>query len=144
MIEPMRKRETVGVLGEVPLFANLPEKELRRLSKNLTERTFESGAEIAVEGREGLGFFVIESGEATVSRGGEEVGRLGPGDYFGEMALIDGGPRSATVIADTQLRCRAMTEWAFRPLVESHAEIAWPLLQALVGRLRETEGRSEA
>jgi len=73
--------------------------------------------------------------------GGETRRSLGPGDWFGEIALIDQGPRSASVVAATELRCQGMSAWEFRPFVQNHPEVAWPLLQALVGRLREAEAR---
>ena len=142
MIGTMGEQDLVAVLGKVPLFATLAEKERQRLARSFTERTFPAGHEIAVQGHNGVGFFVIDSGEASVTKDGEEIRKLGPGDYFGEMALIDNGPRSATVTADSELRCHGMTSWSFRPVVESHAEIAWPLLEALVARLREAERRA--
>jgi CRP-like cAMP-binding protein len=137
----MADADMVSTLRRVPLFSKLADKDIKRLAKNLTERSFPAGHEVATEGREGVGFFVIESGEASVSVGGDHVRKLGPGDYFGEMALIDQGPRSATVVADTELRCRGLTAWAFRPFVEGHGEVAWPLLEALVARLREAESK---
>jgi CRP/FNR family cyclic AMP-dependent transcriptional regulator len=142
MIEAMAESEEVATLRRVPLFATLPEKELKRLARSLDDRTFAAGREIAVEGREGVGFFVIESGEATVLKGGSEIRTLGPGDYFGELALIDQGPRSATVVAKSELRCRGMTAWGFRPLVEANGALAWPLLETLASRLREAEART--
>ena len=142
MIGTMGEQDLIAVLGKVPLFATLAEKERQRLARSFTERTFPAGHEVAVEGHNGVGFFVIDSGEASVTKDGEEIRKLGPGDYFGEMALIDNGPRSATVTADSELRCHGMTSWSFRPVVESHAEIAWPLLEALVARLREAERRA--
>jgi CRP-like cAMP-binding protein len=137
----MADKELVSTLKSVPLFAGLSDRDVKRLANSLSERTFPAGHEIAVEGKEGVGFFVIESGEVSVSRGGEHIRTLGPGDYFGEMAVIDQGPRSASVVADSDVRCRGMTAWSFRPFVEAHGEVAWPLLEALVKRLREAEVR---
>jgi CRP/FNR family transcriptional regulator, cyclic AMP receptor protein len=139
----MADKELVSTLKRVPLFARLSDRDLKRLANSLSERTFPAGHEIAIEGSEGVGFFVIESGEVSVSRGGEHIRKLGPGDYFGEMSVIDQRPRSATVVADTELRCRGMTSWAFKPFLESHGEVAWPLLEALVTRLREAEDKAE-
>ena len=142
MIGTMGEQDLVAMLGKVPLFSALGEKERQRLARSFTERTFPAGHEIAVQGHNGVGFFVIDSGEASVTKDGEEIRKLGPGDYFGEMALIDKGPRSATVTAESELRCHGMTSWTFRPVVESHAEIAWPLLETVVARLREAERRA--
>ena len=137
----MADKDLVSTLQAVPLFAGLSDRDLKRLAKSLSERTFPAGHEITVEGKEGVGFFVIESGEVSVSRGGEHIRKLGPGDYFGEMAVIDQGPRSASVVAESEVRCRGMTAWSFRPFLESHGEVAWPLLEALVERLRAAEVR---
>jgi CRP-like cAMP-binding protein len=129
------------LLKRVPLFQGLDEKQLDHLSRNFTDRTFSSGQEITSEGAGGVGFFVIESGEAVVSVGGDERRTLSGGDYFGEVALIDEGSRSATITARTDLKCYGLTPWQFRPLVEENASIAWPLLQAMAKRLREVESR---
>jgi len=129
------------LLQRVPLFAEFERGDLERLSRSFKERTFEAGHKVAEEGRGGAGFFVIESGEATVTVRGEERATLGPGDYFGEIALIDDGARSATITADSDLRCYGLTSWEFRPLVESNASIAWKLLETLAKRLREAQHR---
>jgi CRP/FNR family transcriptional regulator len=129
-------------LARVPLFAGLGKKELKRLAGQLTERTFAEGDAIATEGQTGVGFFLIEAGSAEVSIDGEAIRTLGPGDHFGEIALIDEGPRSATVIAATDLRCRGMSSWEFRPLVQESPEIAWPLLQALTRYVRDARARA--
>ena len=84
---------------------------------------------------------MIESGTAKITVGGEERGSYGPGGYFGEIALIDSGARSATIIADTELRCYGITSWEFRPLVESNASMAWKLLETLAKRLRAAQQR---
>jgi CRP-like cAMP-binding protein len=93
-----------------------------------------------VEGTGGVGFFVISEGTASVDVHGEERGKLGPGDYFGEIALIDDqARRTATITADSDLTCYGLTSWEFRPLVETNAQIAWKLLQVIAKRLRESE-----
>ena len=102
-------------LAGVPLFAGLGKKDLKRLAGQMSERTFSEGDAIATEGQSGVGFFLIEEGSAQVSIDGEAIRTLGPGDHFGEIALIDEGPRSATVVAATDLRCRGMSSWEFRP-----------------------------
>ena len=129
------------LLQRVPLFADFERRDLQRLARSFKERIFESGHTVAEEGKGGAGFFVIESGEATVSVRGEERAKLGPGDYFGEIALIDDGSRSATITADSDLHCYGLTSWEFRPLVESNASIAWKLLETLAKRLRAAQQR---
>jgi CRP-like cAMP-binding protein len=124
--------EAVELLERVPLFADLDRAELQQIANSMKQRTFSAGQEIAVEGQSGVGFFVIEDGQAKVTVHGDEVRRLGPGDYFGEVALITQGARTATVTADTDLRTYGMTFWDFRPLVEDTPGIAWKLLQSAV------------
>ena len=131
----------VDLVQGVPLFADLDKRELRELANSMKERNFSAGSTIATEGQTGIGFFVIGEGTAKVTQGGEERGMLGPGDYFGEIALIDDGMRTASVIADTDLKAYGLTSWEFRPLVESNATIAWTLLRTMATRLRAAERR---
>jgi CRP-like cAMP-binding protein len=126
----------------VPLFKEADEKFLDRLGGEFIERTYAPGDDITEEGEAGRTFVVIESGEATVKVHGEEVGKLGPGDSFGEMALIDKSARSATITADTEVHGYQLPVWSFRPLVESHPEMAWALLEALAERVRSAEARA--
>jgi CRP-like cAMP-binding protein len=134
--------EPVQTLARVPLFAGVGRRELKRLVDRMSERTFTEG-EIAVEeGRGGAGFWLIQDGSATVSIGGEIIRTLGPGEYFGEIALLDDGPRTATVTAGTDMRCLGMASWEFRPFVLEHPEIALTMLQTLARRLREAEARA--
>jgi CRP-like cAMP-binding protein len=132
---------SIDTLLRSPLFAELGRRELGRIARGMSERTFPAGTAIATEGEIGVGFFVIEKGEARVSIGGTELRRLGPGDHFGEIALIVEAPRTATVTAETELRCYAMTSWDFRKLVESNASVSWKLLESMARRLIELERR---
>jgi CRP-like cAMP-binding protein len=136
--------DVVETLKRVPLFAGVKGRDLGRLAKVMSERTFAEGEAITTEGQSGVGFFVIEHGNATVSLKGEILRTLGPGDHIGEIALIDEGPRSATVTATTDLSCRGMAAWEFRSFVQEHPEVAWPLLQTLAARFREAEGRTDS
>jgi CRP/FNR family cyclic AMP-dependent transcriptional regulator len=119
------------LLKQVPIFSDLDKKELDRIAVSMKPRTFGAGETVTAEGQTGVGFFVIESGEATVTVHGDERRKLGPGDYFGEVALLNETARTATITADTDLRCYGLTSWEFRPLVETHGSIAWKLLQAM-------------
>src|SRR5687768_13048995 len=126
----------IEALRKVPLFAELEQRELEMLARQLHERRFPDGAEVTKEGAGGAGFFVIAEGNAEVSVRGEQRTTLGPGDYFGEIALIDEGMRSASITAATDLLCYGMTPWEFRPFVEEHPQVAWTLLTTLAKRLR--------
>jgi CRP/FNR family transcriptional regulator, cyclic AMP receptor protein len=119
------------LLKRVPLFSDLDRKELERIASSMKERTFSAGDAVTTEGQSGVGFFVIESGDAKVSVGGDDKRRLGPGDYFGEVALLNESARTATITAESELKCYGLTSWEFRPLVETHGSIAWKLLQAM-------------
>jgi pyruvate,water dikinase len=129
-------RDPVAALQRVSLFADLDRRQAEQVARLLKLRPFPKGETIIMEGTGGAAFFLIDSGEATVTRKGVHVATLGPGDYFGEIALIDGGPRLASVTAATDLICYGVTFWEFRPLVERNGAIAWKLLQALAKRLR--------
>jgi CRP/FNR family transcriptional regulator, cyclic AMP receptor protein len=131
----------IDSLRQVPLFADLGSKDLKQLADSMSETSFTAGEEVVAQGKSGVGFFVILDGTARVSQDGEDVARLSRGDYFGEMALIDGDMRLASVHAESDLRCALMTTWNFRPFVRNHPEIAWALLTALVRRVREAQGR---
>jgi CRP-like cAMP-binding protein len=133
---------SVQLIRGVPLFKDADEKFLDRLASEFIERTYSPGEDITEEGEAGRTFVVIESGEATVKVHDEEVGKLGPGDSFGEMALIDKSARSATITADTEVHGYQLPVWSFRPLVESHPEMAWALLEALAERVRTAESRT--
>ena len=128
--------DTVDLLAGVPLLASLERKDLQRLAKDFTEKTFPAGAVVVREGdTHGMGFFIVAEGEGVVTVGGKEVDKVGPGSYFGEVALISDRTRTATVTATTDLKTLVMTYWDFRAFVRGDAEVAWRLLEHVGGLL---------
>jgi pyruvate phosphate dikinase-like enzyme/cyclic nucleotide-binding protein len=136
-------RDPVGALQRVELFAGMDRRQSEQIGRLLKERRFTKGETVIKEGTGGAAFFIITSGEAKVTSKGVDLATLGPGQYFGEVALIDGGPRSATVTAASDLVCYGLTFWEFRPLVERNGTIGWKLLQALAKQLRTALGSGE-
>ena len=132
----------IDVLERVPLFSDLDKRELDQVARLFKERRFSEGETVAREGTGGATFFVIESGEATVSVRDKELAKLAPGDFFGEIALIDEGARSATIVAASDLVCYGLTLWDFKPLVQQNPTIGWKLLQSLTKKLREAQDDS--
>ena len=124
------------MLKKVPLFAGLDDRELAEIAASMKERRVSAGETVLEQGAGGAGFFVIDEGEADVTVDGQPRGTIGPGDYFGEIALLTGSDRTATVAARTDMVCYGMTSWDFKPLVESNSSIAWKLLTAMALKLR--------
>ncbi|MCA1727432.1 MAG: cyclic nucleotide-binding domain-containing protein [Actinobacteria bacterium] len=126
-------------LAIVPLFSALSRRELKRVAQVAKEVSFDAGDVIAEAGEEGLAFYVITSGEADVRRGNTKVAALIPGDFFGEISLLDGGPRTATVVAATPLKCLSILRWDFRKLLEKDPSLVPKILKELSRRLRQIE-----
>ncbi len=134
--------DVVESLSRVPLFSGIEREQLAKLANRMAERRFSEGQTATEEGKGGAAFWVIEEGEATVAVRGEIVRTLGPGDYFGEIALLDEGVRTATVTAVTDMRCRGMAPWEFRAFVDENPRVAWEMLRALAVLVRETGERA--
>jgi len=128
----------VEALQRVPIFAGLDADEVGQIARLFKLRRFPAGETVIQEGSGGAAFFVIDSGEATVSVGGKEQTTLKTGYHFGEIALIDEGTRTATITATSDLVCFGLTFWDFRPLVESNGVIGFKLLQSLAKIYRDT------
>jgi CRP/FNR family cyclic AMP-dependent transcriptional regulator len=123
-------------LRRVPLFSDLDDRQLRKLGERFRERALEPGTSVVQEGTmSGVGFFVVAEGEVEVTKAGHEVATLGPGDHFGELALINERERSATVTAKTQVRCLEIPFWEFREFAEKNPDVTWKLLQHVVETL---------
>jgi len=133
------ENDPADVLTSVPLFSGLNDDEVDRIASLCKARRFAPGDVVIREGSGGASFYVIDSGAASVSIRGDEVAVLGPGDHFGEIALIDGGQRLATVTATTDLVCHGLTYWEFRPLVQESGALGWKLLQTMARMLRAAE-----
>lgn len=122
-------------LKKVPLFSSLDDKQLERIASSMRERRYSAGDTVTEQGAGGVGFFVVEEGEADVTVDGAPRGTVGPGDYFGEIALLSDSPRTATLTAKSDMLCYGMTTWEFKPLVESNSDLAWKLLTAMAAKL---------
>ena len=130
----------VQALEDVPLFAELAPAELEQVARIFKERHFSAGETVTKEGSGGAAFFLIVSGEAEVRVRGRPRPPLKAGDHFGEVALIDGGERTATITATSDLVCYGLTYWDFQPLVQENAAIGWGLLQSVAKMLRRAQG----
>jgi CRP/FNR family cyclic AMP-dependent transcriptional regulator len=135
----MSKKDILAMLGQVPLFEGFSKRELEAVFSSAKITEFSAGKPVVEEGATGVGFHLILEGEAAVTVGGRKRALLRSGDYFGEMSLIDGGPRSATVRADTRVRTLGLTSWAFLPLIDDHPSMARKMLVEISRRLRGVE-----
>jgi CRP/FNR family transcriptional regulator, cyclic AMP receptor protein len=124
------------MLKAVPLFADCDDKQLAFIATQVDEVDFAAGHELCREGEPGGEFFIILSGTAEVRRQGRKLRDLGPGDFFGEIALLDGGSRTATVSAASALKCLVLSRGEFQNVVRQNATIAVTVLQTLGERLR--------
>jgi CRP/FNR family transcriptional regulator, cyclic AMP receptor protein len=129
-------KDVVRQLAKVPLFAGCSQRDLQTIARVVREIPHAAGTVIAREGEPGVGLFIIVEGTADVSIGGRKKATLGPGEFFGEIALLDGGPRTATVSAKTDMVLLGLTEWVFRGLMHEQPSIALKTLQQMAGRLR--------
>jgi CRP/FNR family cyclic AMP-dependent transcriptional regulator len=129
-------RKLVEQLKMVPLFSGCSARELASLGRFLREVDFPAGRQIVQEGRTGTGLHVIVEGETRVVVGDRTRRRLGPGAFFGEISLLDRGPRTATVIAETPVRTLALSSWNFRAALKEHPSMAVKMLEELASRVR--------
>ncbi len=132
------------VLGRVALFAGVKPKDLKRLAKDAHEVSFEAGTTLMEDDGFGTTFLVVAEGKVEIAVHGKPVRSVGPGECFGEMALIDRDTRSATAKAVATTRCLVFSRPVFRPFAHNHPEVAWALLELMVARVREAEARSAA
>jgi CRP/FNR family transcriptional regulator, cyclic AMP receptor protein len=132
------KTDKAELLARVPLFQDLSKKELSALIGEAKEVSHREGAVLAKEGEQGLGFFLIVEGTAKVTVNGRTRRKLGPGDSFGEISLLDEGPRTATVTAETPIKLLGITSWVFKRLVTANPQVAMKMLKTLASILRSS------
>lgn len=122
------------------LFEGLPAKDRQRLAQDLHERRFAAGEAITSQDTGGIAFFLLAEGTVAVTVGGVERGTLNPGDSFGEIGLLTGAKRSATIVAATDVQCWTLSQWLFKPLLAEHPDIALRLLEKLAHRVAAAGG----
>lgn len=128
---------TLTYLKQVPIFRTLPAGQLEFIGRSIKERIYESGSDIVKQGEPGVGFFLIAEGRVDVARDGKRLRSMGPGEFFGEMALMEERIRTATVTAKERTRCLQLVRWDFRALLKENPDLAVQMLEVVVQRLRE-------
>jgi CRP-like cAMP-binding protein len=135
----MDPKKVVPLLKKTPIFAKTSEASLKTMLKSAVEKTVEAGDKLVRKGESGAGFYLILEGKAEVVAGGEKLAEFGKGDFFGELAVIDGASRTADVVATADTTCIVVSQWAMRSIISSHSEIALSMLEELARRLRATD-----
>ncbi len=138
----MARDDYLDHLAQIPLFAACSRKELQKIARASDEVSLEAGREVVTEGAIGHEAYVIIEGSARVERNGTVVAELGPGDHFGELALLDGGPRTATVVAASPLRVVVLGQREFAGVIDEVPGLAHRLLGSLAGRVRELDEKT--
>ena len=132
----LRKDAKVELIKGVPLFSECSRRELEQIASIADEIDLPQARELTHEGGPGREFFVLIEGDASVRQGDQEVNRLGPGDFFGEMSVLDGGPRTADVVADKDTECLTLVDWDIRPVLMQNAGLTYKMLLDVVRRYR--------
>ncbi len=135
------RAQKIDHLSEVPIFRHLSKRQLQRLAQQVDEVTVEAGKMLAEQGLQGRELLIVVDGQATVRRDGRQLAQLSAGDVIGEMSLIDGKSRSATVTADTNMTLLVIQGRAFKPLLQSVPGMAEGILKALAERLRQADSK---
>jgi CRP-like cAMP-binding protein len=128
---------TTQLLAQTSLFAGIDQEGLARIAARMTELDVPADRVIARQGEIGSGFFIIVTGMVRVVRDGETIAELGPGDFFGELSVLDGKPRNAQVVSTEPTTCLALATWEFEAVVREQPSVALAILRELAGRLRD-------
>jgi len=135
----MEKKEIIDLLMNTPIFSDTSEKSLESMIKSAVIKTVSAGDKVVQEGQGGVGFYLILNGKAEVIKEGKKLAELESGNFFGELGVIDGQPRTADVVAITETTCWILSQWAMKSVIANHPEVALSMLEELVRRLRATD-----
>jgi CRP-like cAMP-binding protein len=127
--------EPYDFIRGIDLFSEVSDRDLKVIATSLKRRAYAPGETIVSEGEGGVGFFFVQAGEVGVTKSGERRATLGTGDYFGEIALLAGADRTATVSAESEVVCWGMPAWSFRPLVREQPSVTVKLLERMARQL---------
>jgi CRP/FNR family transcriptional regulator, cyclic AMP receptor protein len=140
----MDNKQVIALLKSTPVFANTSEKSLESMIKSAVEKTVSPGEKVVQQGQGGVGFYLILDGKAEVIKDGTKLAELGTGNFFGELGVIDGQPRTADVVAVTETKCWILSQWAMKSIIANHPEVALSMLEELARRLRATDAARAA
>jgi CRP-like cAMP-binding protein len=135
----MAKSDHIGALKRVQLFQGLSDRELRSIARDVREEPYSAGQNIVTEGARAAAFFMITEGRAKIVKNGKTLRKIGPGAYFGEMALFDRSPRAATVVAETQVKTLALSPQSFAAVLADNWSVTAKILAGLSARIREID-----
>ena len=135
----MDNKQVIALLKSTPVFAHTSEKSLESMIKSAVEKTVSPGEKVVQQGQGGVGFYLILDGKAEVIKDGTKLAELGAGNFFGELGVIDGQPRTADVVAVTETKCWILSQWAMKSIIANHPEVALSMLEELARRLRATD-----
>lgn len=133
-----KPNEDASLLSQVPLFSGLSKSQLNRIAKELKEKTYEPNETIVKEGDTGATFFMIKDGSVEVRRKGKVLSKLGKGQFFGELSLLDSQPRSADVVSTEQTKCMILTSWSWWAYLSTNPKMVKEVMRVLAQRLRES------
>ncbi len=139
IMKQSNEESVIELLQKTPLWSALSKQDLKLVAKLSHERSFQIGQAIVTKGEAGVGFYLILEGAVEVRSGGKSLSKLGPGQFFGEMSIIDNQPRSADVIAIENSRVLILSAWSFKTLISDNPKIALKMMQEFVRRLRESD-----
>ena len=139
MSPSVESKSVIEMLSKTSLWSGLSEKDLKSVVKLSKERKYEAGENIVQKGASGVGFYLVLEGAVEIKSDGTTLAKLGPGQFFGEMAVIDNQPRSADVVAVEPSKFLILSAWSFNALLKTNPKIAFNLLQEFVRRLRSTD-----